>query len=476
VALAALRRQPAETSQVGDNGEGREGKGQSLSRRFSNLVRSGRRIIPQALRSKPLSEHVYTLFPALAIPNYRLFIAGQGTSLIGTWMQAPVLQWVVYDLSRKAGDIVMTSKVQAHVNFLGQLPMTVLVIIAGVAADRYSRQGIITITQTWLMLVASVLGILAVTGSLSIPAVYVCAALSGIAQAFDTPARQAFMVEVAGRKALGSAIALNSAMFNTARVVGPTIGTAVLAMVGVAACFFINAASFLAIIAALVAIRGLHPRPMLRSSRGLKDFMDGLRYVAAHGDIRIVLVLTGAWSLFGTYFATLAPLFVGDVYGKGGKEYGILVSLLGAGALVGALVMACTTRRAKQQHFTVGGMAVMCAALFALAFNTNYYVACALYVVHGFGMICFLIAGNILVQHLSAPEYQGRTMGARHFVFGGMWTFGSLVAGYLPKYIGLSWTVASGVIVMAAALVACAPRVLRIDMSALVAEGPRGAE
>jgi MFS family permease len=414
--------------------------------------------------NQSLSQRFYGAFPALAIPNYRLFMSGQAISLIGTWMQGPVLSWVVYDLTK-------SHEALGVVSFLQQFPMTILVIVAGVAADRYSRQRLITFTQSWLMLVALFLGILTVTGNLSIHWIYICAVAMGLAQAIDVPARQAFMVEVAGRKALGSAIALNSAVFNTARVIGPSIGGYVLAAVGAAWCFFINSASFLAVIAALVALRGLHYRPQVKKGGSVQNLLDGLKYVWRHGDIRIILVLTAAFSLFGTYYATLLPAFAREVYGKGEEEYGLLISALGVGALLGALFMAATTRAARQHYYTLFGMGIMVAALTLLAFNVNYPIACLFYAIHGFGMIGFLIAGNILVQHLSAPEYQGRTMGARHFVFGGMWTFGSLLAGYLPKYIGLDWTVASGAIVMLAALLVCVPRVLKIDTSVMAAAG-----
>ena len=417
---------------------------------------------PNGVASPPLtlSRRFYKIFPALAVPNYRLFMAGQAVSLIGTWMQGPVLSWVVYDLTR-------STKALGTVSFLGQLPMTLLVIAAGVVADRHSRQTLITITQSWLMLMALGLGIFASLGMLNIGWIYMFAVLTGIAQAFDTPARQAFMVEVAGREALGNAIALNSAMFNTARVIGPTIGTIILAAVGAAACFYINAASFLAFIAVLVAMKGLHYRPMSTGSKGFKDLVDGLRYVAGHGDILILLVLTATFSLFGVYYSTLLPAFTRELYMKEATAYGVLISCLGAGALVGALVMAATSTSMRQQRLTVFGLGLTCLSLLSLSLITNYYAACAVLVVYGYGMISFLVSGNILVQHLSDARYQGRTMGVRHFVFGGMWTFGSLIAGYLPKYLGLRGTVAAGAGVMVAVLIFTAPRVLKIDITAL---------
>jgi predicted MFS family arabinose efflux permease len=276
-------------------------------------------------------------------------------------------------------------------------------------------------------------------------------------------------VEVAGREVLGNAIALNSAMFNTARIIGPSIGGLVLAAVGTAACFFINSASFLAVIAALIAMKGLFYRPMSSRNKGLKDLVDGLRYVAGHGDISIILVLTATYSLFGTYYATLLPAFARDIYGKSETGYGMLISCLGLGALIGALFMAATSRSARQERWMVFGMALLVTALLALSMVTNYIVAAAVIVIQGFGMISFLVTGNILVQHLSDARYQGRTMAARHFVFGGMWTFGSLIAGYLAKYIGPRLTVASGAVVLLVVFVLVTPRVLKIDIRHLTA-------
>lgn len=403
------------------------------------------------------SRRFYALFPALTQHNYRLFIYGQSISLVGTWMQGPVLSWVVYDLTN-------SKEALGLVNFLGQLPMAMLVIIAGVVADRRSRQAIITMTQSLLLLSALGLAILASTHHLTIGWIYFFAVLSGVAQAFDTPARQAFMVEMAGREHLGNAIALNSAMFNTARVVGPTIGGAVFAAVGAALCFFINSASFLAIILALFAMKGLYRRPTEPGKNVATDFIDGLRYVASHGDIRVVMLLTAVFSLFGGYYTTLLPAFARDIYGKEATAYGILASAVGIGALPSALITAVTTKARRQERWMVYGLVLMCAMLFGLAFTTNYVVAYALYAVYGFGMVAFLVSGNILVQHLSDARYQGRTMGVRHFVFGGMGTFGALIAGYLSHFIGLRWTVASGTAATVIVLALLAPRILKVDI------------
>jgi MFS family permease len=306
---------------------------------------------------------------------------------------------------------------------------------------------------------------LAATGRLTIEWIYLFAVLGGIARAADVPARQSFIVEVAGRKVLGNAIALNSAMFNGARIVGPVIGTALLAAFGAAICFFLNAVSFLAIIAALLAVRSIYRRPRTISSRGLHDLLDGLRYVRAHRDIRLLLVLTAVFSLFGTYYRTLLPAFARDLYGVSETGYGILTSCLGTGALAGALVTAATSKNRRYPRWLVAGLALMCVSLFSLSLITNYVAACFALVLQGFGMITFLVSGNILVQHLADPAYQGRTMGVRHFVFGGLWTFGSLIAGYLGNYIGLRPTVAIGACVLLLALIIFARRVLKVDIT-----------
>ena len=432
---------------------------------------------------RSLRRRFFDVFPALEAPNFRLFLSGQAISLVGTWMQGPVMSWVVYDITKSTAAL-------GWVSFLGQLPMTFLVIAAGVVADRYSRQRIVTVTQTFLMLSAFALAALAATDRLTIKWIYLVSFLTGIAQAFDVPARQAFIVQVAGRKHLGNAIALNSAMFNTARIIGPSVGGIVLRYAGAALCFFINGVSFLAIILALIAMRGIKFAQSLSRAKGHRELIDGLRYVRRHRDIFTILILTAIFSLFGTYYMTLLPAFARDVYHKSAQEYGLLVSSLGVGALVGAVFMATTSKWARQDRWMLVGLALMSVTLTALSFVRNYGLACLFLGMHGFGQLTFLISGNTLVQHLADERYQGRTMAARHFFWGGLMPFGGWIAGHLPALplarplahvplfggwleanapdrLGVRGTVLAGAVILLVTLITFAPRVLRIDMTLL---------
>ncbi len=401
-----------------------------------------------------LTSQIRHQFPALAVRNFRLFVLGQVVSLTGTWMQGPALKWVVFDITHSSTALGM-------VDFLGQLPVTLLVLLAGVLADRYPRVRIMIGTQIALTVIAFGFGCASLAGHLTIGVIYALSVLSGIAQAIDVPARQACVSEMVGREAMANAVAINSATFNSARIIGPSVGGLVFAAAGATWCFFINAISFLPVIGALFAIKGL-PARKRPAGRGLSNLADGLKYVRRHPHLKTLLILTGVFGLFGNWYMTLLPQFAADIYGKGPKEYGLLISAIGVGAFVGAIVAAVTSKGSRIERRAVAGILLMCVTTLALAFVRRYWAAVALVTVSSFGMMTFLVASNILIQTLSAQDYVGRVIGVRHFVFGGMFPFGAICSGLMAEHLGAQRAVALGTLVLFVVALALLRRMLTI--------------
>src|SRR5581483_6612336 len=272
-------------------------------------------------------------FPALRHRNYRLFIAGQAVSLVGTWMQSVAQSWLVYRLSNSplAIGVVVAA---------GYLPILCLSPFAGVIADRINRHRLIVVTQALAMLLALVLGVLVAAHAVTVRAVVVLAGCLGAVSAFDVPVRQSFIVEMVGPEDLPNAIALNSSIFNAARVVGPAIAGTLVAAVGEAACFFLNAASYVAVLVALLRMR-LPRAPRIEPHvAALRGFASGLRYVRQDPALRMLLLLLGLVSSFGLQYGTLMPVFARDVFHAGVTGYGLLVTASGIGSVASALHLA----------------------------------------------------------------------------------------------------------------------------------------
>ena len=265
--------------------------------------------------------------------NYQLFFAGQLVSLIGTWMQTVAQAWLVYRLTDSPAQLGL-------VGFVGQIPILLLAPIGGAVADRHSRHRVLLATQAAAMVLAATLAVLTLSGRVQVWEVFGLAGLLGLVNAFDVPARQAFVVEMVGRDNLGNAIALNSSMFNGARLVGPALAGLMVAAVGEGWCFALNAASFLAVLGALLAMR-LPPRPPGDAGGNLlRQAVEGVVYVARTGPIRSLLLLLGLSSLAGMSYAVLMPVFADRILGGGPLTLGGLMSAAGLGALLGALTLA----------------------------------------------------------------------------------------------------------------------------------------
>lgn len=417
--------------------------------------------MPQAHKVRPgfLENH----FQALSIRNYRRYLAARWFSMVGMWIQGPIIAWLVF---AETGSTEALGTVQ----FLGQLPMMMLVMAAGVVADRHARRNMVIFTQTGMMVLAFVMGVLLASGRLGQTLIYVLFAfafVNGVIRAFDVPARQAFIMDLAGGAALGNAIALRSATFNFARILGPAIGGYILVKFGPATCFFTKAVLFVPILVTLATLGGMGRGPLKPKTKGLADLAEGLRHIWTNRKIFHILLLWGAFSIFGRAYFVLLASFAKEIYGKEATEYGLLLSVQGIGALAAALVIAATSRRRRPQKWAIAGLGMVVAALLALSITSSYIVALLCVGLLGFGFVSFTISSDTLLQLLTEDRFRGRVMGARTFVFGGFAALGAVLAGTTAGIdaVGPRWTVAGGAALVAAASFLLGPRILRIDIS-----------
>lgn len=374
---------------------------------------------------------------ALRHRDFRLFMAGMLLSAIGSWMQSVAQSWLVYRLT---GSAVLLGSVA----FAGQIPVFVLSPLAGIVADRYPRRRVILMTQTAAMVGALGLALLTLTGAVRIWHIFVLSTLMGSVLAFDIPARQAFMVELVGRTDLMNAIALNSSMFNGARMIGPAIAGVLVATVGEGWCFLINSVSFLAVIASLLmmtvpaAIRADAPASALTSLK------EGFRFVTGQAPVGALLAMMAVLSLTGMPFTVLMPIFADQVLHGGPRAMGVLMAASGVGALIGALLLA-----ARRDLRGLGSLVAVAAcgfgvALVVFACSRVFAVSTALLSAVGFAMMLEMGATNTLLQSMTPDALRGRVMAVYSMMLLGVAPLGALLAGLAASSIGAPATVGIG--------------------------------
>ena len=384
--------------------------------------------------------------------NYRIFFTGQVVSLAGTWMQNVALAWLVIELSGSAIAI-------GALAFWRFVPFTVFGLVAGVVADRFESRKLVMATQGGAMGVSIALAIVTLTGTATLPIVYVLAALGGIALAFDAPGRQSLTFQMVGPRELPNAVALNSGLFNGSRIIGPAIAGVVIAAVGTGLCFVVNAVSFLAVLAALAIVREEELRPVERDPSA--RIVDGLRRAFAYAwddrQLRLILLVVTLVSTVGFNFHVLVPLLAADTLHVGPEGFGLLSAAFGLGALAGALA-AATFRGASWRLFAVGAASFGVLVLL-LAPVQNAYLAGLILIGIGVSFTLFTANANALIQ-LAAPDHlRGRLIGIYLFAFLGLAPVGGLFAGWLAEVGGtqLAFAVA-GVVSLASIVVANAWR------------------
>ena len=352
-------------------------------------------------------------------------------------MQSVAQAWLAYRLTQSPALLGI-------VGFAGQVPALVASPVGGLVADRYPRRSVLLATQTASMLLAFVLAALTLGGRISVPWILTLAALSGLVNGIDIPTRQAFAVDMVGRDDLVNAIALNSSIFNGARVLGPAVAGLVVARIGEGWCFFTNGVSYVAVLGSLAAMRLAARPPAAARVSNLESLREGFAWVAAKRPVRALLLLLGLVSLTGMPYAVLMPVFAEKILGGGARELGLLMGASGLGALLGAVVLA--TRRSVRGlgSFVALAAAGMGIALACFAYSRSFWLSAALLVPVGFFMMSEMASSNTLIQSLTPDAMRGRVMSVYAMMFMGMAPLGALLAGSLATQIGAPATVAAG--------------------------------
>ena len=375
-------------------------------------------------------------FRALRHRNFRLFIGGQIISLVGTWMQNVALSWLVYRLTH-------SELLLGTAWFCSQIAVFALGPLGGIAADRFPRQKVVIVTQTLSMVQAFVLAALTLTGRVQVWQLLVLAGVLGVINAFDMPGRQALVIQMTSKEDLINAISLNSAVFNSARVVGPAIAGLLLAVVGEGTCFLINGISFLAVILCLTAMR-IPPAAPQAHAPMWQHLVDGFRYAGHHSAVRRVLALMGAATLAGMPGLVLMPFFADDIFHRGSRGLGILMGAMGIGAVIGTLTLARRTRLSGLGNVMVFSGLTTGACYLAFAFSPSFYLSLAIMPVIGYSVMRQMASANTTIQTLIPDEYRGRIMALYSMTVVGLGPFGSLAAGALAGRFGARATMAAG--------------------------------
>ncbi|GAA5482394.1 MFS transporter [Haloferula sargassicola] len=404
-------------------------------------------------------------FSAFGHRNYRIFFIGQVISLIGTWLQSTAEGWLVYQLSG-------SSVALGFIRFANMLPFALLALWGGTVADRHPKRSILLCTQVASMLLALLLALLVGIGVIQVWHVAAIGFLLGTVNAFDVPARQAFVVDLVGRDDLDNGIALNSSMFNLARVVGPAVAGVLIGILGMAGCFLLNGLSYLAVIAGygmlrLPKIEKRHDHPPFRSA-----IREAGGYILGNGPLRGIMMLVSTFSVFGISFIVLMPVFAKDILGGDAKTFGMLMSFNGGGALIGGLALATFGKRFPRRNILYTGLFGCCAFNIAFALSRSIWLSCPLLLCSGFFMINFLATANTSTQLRSPDALRGRIMGFYSLAFLGLSSVGSLLTGFLASHLGATRTVILGASVCAIVGTLLLRRIIPLPAEPAVAEKP----
>ncbi len=384
------------------------------------------------------SELFRTTFSSIRHRNYRLFFFGQCISLIGTWLQNTALAWLVYTITRD-------SRALGLMSFLGAVPVLFLGIYAGTVADEFPKRKIIIITQSLLGVFAFLLAFFVWQNWTAIWILGLVNLLAGATIAFDLPTRQAFVVEMVGKDDVANAVALNSSIFNAARLIGPALGALIIATISIEMCFLLNGISFIAVIIGLMMMRMPHEvrNRRLKDQSRIESMKHGVRYLYNIPNFRALMVLVIAMTLFAWSYTVNLPVIAGDLLKGDSSTYGALLSANGLGALIAALTQAAFSHKLRARFMVYFSIATFIASVSLIPlFDSTLPILFCLGVT-GWSVITFFITANSTLQRFVPDELRGRVMGIYSLAFAGLFPFGSLLAGFLAHEYGIGtafWT------------------------------------
>lgn len=374
----------------------------------------------------------FSSFPALQSRNYRIYFFGQFFSLIGTWLQIVAQGWLVLQLTSSAFLIGLVAA-------LGTVPSLLFSLFGGVVVDRFSKKRIMYFTQSANMVLALLMGVLTNIGLATVPVIGTIAFLMGTVNAVDAPARQALVPELVGKQRLASAIALNSGIFNAARVIGPGLAGLLIAWVGIGGAFIANGLSYIAVLVALWFVN-IREVPADRTLHPMQAIKEGVAYSFTHPVIRVLLLFVAVVSIFGWSYTTIMPIIAQETFGLDAKGLGYLYSATGAGALLATYLVGAYGNRVPPLVFILGGNTLFALCLILFSFTTNFTLALVLLFFIGLGLLSQASMMNTMVQGMVKQEFRGRVMSMYILMFLGMAPVGNFEIGYLTEHLGVTWS------------------------------------
>lgn len=412
-----------------------------------------------------VKKNIRNAFPALTHKNFRYFWFGQCISLIGTWMQTTGQSWLVLTLTDS------TLKL-GYVSALQFTPMLLFSLFAGVIIDRYPKKKILLITQSMLAVLAASLTILVWSGHIKFWHILILATMLGFVNTIDMPTRQSFMIELVGKEDLMNAIALNSSIFNAARLLGPAVAGILMHRLGFTYCFLLNSLSFIPVIYGIYSINVVEKINNKQNQKEdekkniLVDIKEGLIYIFKKPLLFRTLFLIAVVGIFAMNYNVLIPPLAKNVLNQNGEGFGLLMSSLGLGSLIGALTVAVKSKGGPKQKTLFSSSIIIAFLLVIMGFSKNFYLSALLLMITGFFNISFSTTANSTMQLNSEDKFRGRVMSVYALVFGGVTPIGSLFSGMISNYYGVSITfIISGLITLILTIVILTLRKKVINIS-----------
>lgn len=384
---------------------------------------------------------LFSAFPAFKSKNYQLYFSGQLISVIGTWLQIVAEGWLIYQLTHSAFYVGLDVAAAT-------IPSLFLSLFGGVIVDRYPKKRILMFTQSASMVLAFTMGILAILQIITVWEIIALAFLLGVVNAIDLPARHAYITDLIDRKrSLASAVALNSGIFNAARVIGPTIAGLLIAAVGAGWAFIVNGISYIAVIIALFFIRT--PRPAIQINlKPLRAIREGLSYTYHHTVIRTLLILSAFGSIFGWSYSTLLPVMASETFHLNAVGLGYLYAAAGAGALLSTIAISVFSRKVGALAFIIGGNLTFSVSLILFTFISNVPLALLLLFLIGAGLVSQFAMTTTVIQHQVDDALRGRVMSVYTLVFLGLSPIGNLEIGFAAEHLGTEMAIRMSAIIM----------------------------
>jgi len=373
------------------------------------------------------------MFSSLKVRNFRIYWFGMFVSLVGTWIQSVAQSWLVFELTNSAFLLGL-------VGFLNSIPVFLLSLFGGVLADRLNKRKILIATQASFMLLAFFLAVLTQLKLVTPKQIMLIALLNGVVMAFDAPSRQAMVVELVGKTHLPNAIALNSVSFSSSRIIGPALAGILVAVIGMSGCFYLNGISFLAVILALLIIKINYLEKHHQSKTWLKDLKEGLVFVRNNRLILALIMMVGIVSLFGASYMVLMPIFAKNVLQVGVKGLGLLMSCAGAGALIGALILARLGDFQYKGKLLFFSSLIFSVSLIIFSISKIYLLSLVVLFFTGGASVTAIALINTLLQTKVPDHFRGRVMSIFMLTFAGFVPFGNLIAGSMSQVFGVSFT------------------------------------